>query len=969
MFNYNRISEIEFFEDNIVLPKSDYRSTFNNKEYSKLLNGYWSFSYEKNIGALKDIEYYFACKLSELDTIKVPGHIQLQGYGSCQYVNVQYPWDGLAPLKPGEIMHDDNPVGIYVHEFDFNCELLDSHYLEFLGAENAIAVWLNGSYIGYSEDSFTTTTFDITHSLKNKDNRLVVQVFKYSSGSWLEDQDFWRFSGIFRDVRVYSKPLEATQDLTIQTKISNDYNTGKVNLNIPFSDNSQKQVKIHFNGQVTSITCTGSCLAELIVDDVKLWSAEKPNLYDLKIEILSRYTETIDTYVGFVEYKIEDAQVLVNGKRVIFNGVNRHEFSCLTGRYVTSEDMLNDLKIMKQHNINAIRTSHYPNHPDFYRLCDLLGFYVIDEMNLETHGSWQMQVKPFQKLPQEARYYYPGSDERVLPALLARARNMYYRDKNFVSVCMLSCGNESLGGENIFKVREFFKSLDSNRIIHYEGVFNDRSFDISDIESRMYDKIENVVEYLENSPEKPFIYCEYAHAMGNSLGNLDKYQALTRKYPSYQGGFIWEYKDHGLLIDGELKYGGDFGDRPCDYNFVCDGIINADNSFTPKIAHVKYIYQPFYIQIDTVITIKNEYLFTNLNEFVIEICLTDKNGQVTIETVIVDCAPQEIIVLPYDNNARDIMVRILLEYATPLLDEMHVISYQQKVLCHEVLPATDLVQPSIIDGNYNVGLSVGKTKLLFSKVYGLNSIKHGGQELLVYPVKVNVGRAFIDNDRGANLEYTHGILNQMSTNQVFDVSIVGNRVCVRHHLSSILKMYCDVFYGFDTEESIIVEVNYPGFENCVDFLDFGLYFSFDRKFNFVNYLGYGPLENYCDRYTSSIFGQHQYSVTENFSNYIYPQECGNRYKVSKFELSNGVKALDFTALDDFFEFSVLPYSINQILEAKHISDLKVSNASYVRVSHKHSGVGGDDSWGARPHQEFLINSQQPLNYKFKIQIK
>lgn len=991
MFSYDKLAEISYFAEHTLPPQSTRKTTIDEEmknENIQSLNGYWQFSYATNPQNTLPVDHFFSedLNLDGLAIIKVPGHIQLQGYDRPQYVNTQYPWDGSAPLSPGEVRKDYNPVGTYLLEFDVTLTLLDRHILDFLGAESALAVWLNGVYVGYSEDSFSQSSFDVTDLLKPTNNRLVVQVFKYCSGSWLEDQDFWRFSGLFRDVILRSQRHGASTDLTITTTLSNNYTKGTLSLAVPFSSQTPKQIRISFAGVDYTITGSEALSFSCEVDNVALWSAEQPNLYPLQLKVYQEngvdLIECIETLVGFVEYKLQDGIYYVNGKRIVFNGVNRHEWSPLTGRTVTEQDMRADLILMKQHNINAIRTSHYPNHPTFYKLCEEIGFYVINEVNLETHGAWLAidPKHPQKTFPQDAVFYYPGEEERVRKPLLTRAENLYQRDKNCACVCMWSCGNESLGGSVIQQLAQYFHAQDPNRIVHYEGEFFDRSKPISDVESRMYDRIDHVVEWLEEGHQKPFLYCEYAHAMGNSVGNLDKYQALTRKYPHYQGGFIWEYKDHGLLVDGRYHYGGDSYDRPCDYNFVCDGLVLPDNTPTPKLRHVKYVYQPFVIEIGSDIKITNEYLFTDLNAF--DVILTTNFASQTKDRQVLscDCPPGNQVSLPVSDGATDVLVEILVpaRQALPhqtrasMLPPGHLIAYGQKVYPIE-MPRPQKHRPvTMVQGNQNIGMQCGPMRLLFSQTVGLNSIRHGEQELLKDPVRVNVGRALIDNDRGALLGFSHGPLLHVSTQQRMHSEVVGNRVRVRHFFGGNPDLYCDVFYGFYDTDELEIEVDYKGFDwgnRQTDFLDFGLMFHLNPIYRYVTYTGNGPDENYCDRNSSSLFGTYSFAVEDNVTPYLYPQECGNRTNVTECSISDGIKTLCATAIDTSLEFSALPYTMMQLHQATHQEELQKIGVTAWRISHRHGGIGGDDSWGARPHPEFLIDSNQPLRYRFTLQIK
>ena len=811
MFNYSWVRDINIYEKNVLKQKSTYESFLNDenfklsKENKQLLNGNWLFDYATNYSNTKPIEYYYTVPLNLLSGIKVPGHMQLQGYDTPKYVNTQYPWDGLENIKPPEIPEKFNPVGTYVKVFDMSLDKLDKVIITFEGVESAYAVWLNNEFIGYKEDTFTTGSFDITSQIKDKDNRLVVQVFKWCSGSWLEDQDFFRFSGIFRDVFIASVSESHAVDMKISSKLINDYKDGELLVKLDHLDRNNKKfiVKLYEfdrefkNGMGSRIVyeeINSNVLDTSVkIENINAWSAETPNLYILKIEIYvdERLVEIISDRVGFRILELKDKVYHLNGKRIVFNGVNRHEWSCETGRAITKEDMINDMRIMKEHNINAIRTSHYPNHTEFYRLCDEYGFYVMDETNLETHGSWVAYNHPNESMPDGARYYIPGNDPMYRDLLLFRAENMYERDKNRPCIVMWSCGNESLGGENILEVSKYFKSKDKERLVHYEGVFFDRTTDISDVESRMYDKIENVEEFLNNNPDRPFIYCEYAHAMGNSLGNFFKYQNLTRKYEMYQGGFIWEFKDHSLLVDRngkkELMYGGDFDDRPTDGNFVCDGIVEGDGRLTPKITEVKYIYQPFQITIDERnITIKNEYLFRNLSDYIVKViyyngfetnCDGTLKNIVSIEEIVVPCEPLGETKIAINNKSDNVVVYVKTKKDEGLLLKDHVVAYEQKIFTERKKSKVTGNAVKTIDGNFNVGMRTDNLTMLASHIFGgLNSIKYNDLEYLKDAIHPLFYRAPIDNDRGAKIPFTHSLLRNMSTNSNVSIDVREHRI-------------------------------------------------------------------------------------------------------------------------------------------------------------------------------------------------
>lgn len=651
------------------------------------LNGTWSFAYAPSPAERQADFYREDYDLSGFDEIEVPGHIQLQGYDKRHYINTMYPWDGHSELRPPHIDWNDDPVASYVRLFDLAKELEGKRvFLSFQGVETAFYVWLNGHFVGYSEDSFTPSEFEVTPFLKEIDNRLAVEVYKRSSASWIEDQDFFRFSGIFRDVYLYGIPQAHIRDLSVQAGTENDYQDGTLTIHMELMDGDPEalaatgiltgetagpgtltgeaatagtltgemaaagtdwedlyasallkdqegrvvwqQEKIQIVGcpqDTAAALKSGASAAKAVVTaklpNVHLWSAEDPYLYALAITIqdgAGQVIEMVPHAVGFRTFEMKDRVMYLNGKRLVFKGVNRHEFNVRRGRAVTKEDMLWDIRFMKQHNINAVRTCHYPDQTMWYALCDQYGIYLIDEANLESHGSWQKMGAC------EPSWNVPGSLPEWKACVLDRAKSMLERDKNHPSILIWSCGNESYAGEDILAMSRFFKEKDPSRLVHYEGVFWNRAFDqISDMESRMYAKPQEIVEYLENDPKKPFILCEYTHAMGNSLGGMCHYTELEDRYPLYQGGFIWDYIDQALVredIDGKevLAYGGDFTDRPTDYNFCGNGIVYGTREASPKAQEVKFLYQDLTLEPEPdagIVRIRNKALFADTSGY------------------------------------------------------------------------------------------------------------------------------------------------------------------------------------------------------------------------------------------------------------------------------------------------------------------------------------------------------------------
>ena len=547
-----RINRIDAHSDHYFYEEMNHIKLEDNMPLKQSLNGKWRFSYSEN-PSLRIRDFYKEdFDVSGFDYIDVPAHIQLQGYDKCQYINTMYPWDGHDELRPPHISKTYNPVGSYVTFFEVKEELKNKDtFISFQGVETAFYIWVNGKFVGYSEDTFTPSEFEITEYLKEGENKLAVEVYKRSSASWIEDQDFFRFSGIFRDVYLYAVPKTHINDIFIKTDLDDEFKNAVLKTEVKIIGNLEGSIKAYLKDADNNIKAETQKMdienfltLSLDVKDINLWSAEDPYLYKLYIEvndIEDNLIEIVPENIGFRHFEMKDKVMCLNGKRIVFKGVNKHEFSARHGRAITKEEILFDIKFMKRHNINAVRTSHYPNQSLWYKLCDEYGIYLIDEANLESHGSWQ-------KMGQcEPSWNVPGNLKEWEACVLDRAESMLERDKNHPSVLIWSCGNESYAGEDIFKMSEYFRKKDSSRLVHYEGVFWNREYDkTSDMESRMYAKVKDIEEYLNNNPKKPYISCEYMHSMGNSTGGMMKYTELEDKYPMYQGGFIWDYGDQAL---------------------------------------------------------------------------------------------------------------------------------------------------------------------------------------------------------------------------------------------------------------------------------------------------------------------------------------------------------------------------------------------------------------------------------------
>lgn len=988
-----RVNRIDAHSDHWYYENMDEIKLKDNMPLKQNLNGKWRFSYSENPSLrIKDF-YKEDFDVSGFDYIQVPGHIQLQGYDKCQYINTMYPWEGHDELRPPHISKTYNPVGSYVTFFNVKEELKNKQtFISFQGVETAFYVWLNGEFVGFSEDTFTPSEFDITNYLRTGENKLAVEVYKRSSASWIEDQDFFRFSGIFRDVYLYAIPETHVNDLFVKTDLYDDYKNAKLNAELKMIGNFETTIETYLEdreGNMIAVSKEFPCFDKLTltldVKGVKLWSAEEPNLYTLYILVKKddSLVEVVTQKIGFRHFKMKNKIMCLNGKRIVFKGVNRHEFSARRGRSITKEDMLWDIKFLKQHNINAVRTSHYPNQSLWYRLCDEYGIYLIDEANLESHGSWQ-------KMGQcEPSWNVPGSLPEWQAAVLDRASSMLERDKNHPSILIWSCGNESYAGEDIFQMSEYFRKKDPSRLVHYEGVTWNREYEkTSDMESRMYAKAADIEEYLNNDPKKPFINCEYMHSMGNSTGGMMKYTELEDKYLMYQGGFIWDYGDQALyrkLPNGKevLAYGGDFTDRPSDYNFSGNGLIYADRTISPKAQEVKYLYQNVKLNPDkNGVTIKNQNLFVSTGEF--DLCyVVEKEGKLLKEGILnVSVAPGEekYIELPVENYncSKEIVLTVSLRLAQATLwaDKGFEIAFGQKVIKEREESNKSVssdFKMKVVHGDVNIGVHGKDFKVIFSKQEGgIVSLRYAQKEFITRTPKTYYWRATTDNDRGNKHEFrcSQWLVATIGQKYVdFSMEELEDKIVLyyTYQLPTVPSTNVNVTYEVAKDGVIKVNVKYNGVEGLPELPVLGMNFKLLAEFNSFSWYGMGPEENYIDRGEGAKLGVYESAPIDNLSRYLVPQECGNRtetrWVIVKNDKNEGLK---FTYDKTPFEFCVLPYNNMELENALHIEDLPPINFTHVNIIGKQMGVGGDDSWGAPVLSEFCIDSSKDLEYSFLI---
>ena len=1006
-FNYSMVKDPTYFKDGRIEAHSDhicYRNEMEAAEketsFRHSLNGIWKFHYARNYGStvqgFENTDY--SCR--DWDDIRVPAHIQMEGYDAPQYANVQYPWEGHEDIHPGEIPEHFNPVASYVKYFEVPETMQGKRlFISFQGAESGIALWLNGQFVGYSEDSFTPSEFELTEYVKEGENKLAAQVFKWTASSWCEDQDFFRFSGIYRDVYLYTVPEVHVYDLQIRAIPTEDLTEAA--LEIRTNTWGKGKAKIVLTKSGTEVfneekPLDGEEIYSWTIKNPVLWSAEDPQLYDLTIEVYDEagnLQEVIPQKVGFRRFEMKDGIMTLNGKRIVFKGVNRHEFSSISGRNVSEAELRKDLMIMKQNNINSIRTCHYPDASLIYELCDEYGIYMIDETNLESHGSWD--VAEFTK---DYTYVVPHDKTEWLDMMLDRANSMYQRDKNHPAILIWSCGNESFGGKDIYEMSQFFHKKDSTRLVHYEGLCHDRRYnDTSDMESQMYPSVEAIKDFLAKDDSKPFICCEYTHAMGNSCGAMHKYTDLTDTEPKYQGGFIWDYIDQSIYKKDRYgkefqAYGGDFGERPTDYNFSGNGIAYGGNrDASPKMQKVKFNYQNITAEVtaDTVKVI-NKNLFVNTDIYQCKVTVA-RDGKV-IRKALMDTsvAPlsEETYTLPLGKEEKSgeytVTVSFHLKEDKVWAKAGHEVAFgqyvyqvkEEKKVCQEPL--------TVIRSTHNIGVRGAHFEVLFSVLNGgLVSYKYAGKEMIEAIPKPNFWRAPTDNDCGNLMGMRYGqwkIASMYLSHKDFRQGPYGPgntpEVEEKEHSVKVTYTYllpatplaeCKLAYEVYGDGRVKTTLTYDPVKELGDMPEFGVIFKFNADYDHVEWYGLGPAETYADRKKGAKLGIYNNLVKDNMARYMVPQECGSKEEV------RWAKVTDRKGRGMLFEmdenngpmmFSALPYTPHEMENAMHPYELPEVHYTVVRVAKDQMGVGGDDSWGARTHEEYLLKTDKKMEFSF-----
>ena len=995
--------------------------------YFRSLNGNWKFNWVKSPEEKPTDFYKEDFKVNNWEEIDVPSNWQMRGYGIPIYTNVKYPYSINIKNIP-KIDYNYNPVGSYRRNFEIPSNWKGREvFIHFAGVKSAFYVWVNGRKVGYSQGSMTPAEFNITKYLKNDNNILAVEVYRWSDGSYLEDQDMWRFSGIYRDVFLFSTPKVHIRDFfalceldenhehaTLKVKVK-IYNFGKENveqskIEISLLDDEKQLVKSEtLMGEAFMIKPSTEYLMELQanIENPKKWTGETPYLYDLILKLKnskSQITEVEHCKIGFRKIEIDDkGSFLINGKSIIFKGVNRHEHDPDHGRAIPYNRMVEDIILMKRNNINAVRTSHYPNHPKWYDLCDKYGIYVVDECNLESHG---------------LRKILPGSDPNWTEACIARMINMVERDKNHPCVVMWSLGNEAGMGENFKIMKKETLKLDSTRPIHYEGDYNQ---EISDVISYMYTSPKQLERNLKRktiripgeavkiSNTKPYVLCEYAHAMGNSLGNFQEFMDVFEKYSNAIGGFIWDYIDQGLRKFSDKgeefwAYGGDYGDDPNDNNFCINGIVLPDRKPNPALFEVKKVYQniKFYSVnlLEGKLLIHNKFDFISLKDIKVDWELT-ANGKIIqngfIANLEVGPGEQNEIVIPFQKPNLEPNTEYHLKIISSLKNTMrwaklgHIIAWDQFKVPYNTLKESYTLQelPEIAIDNLRESYVIkgDDFKIRIGKITGvLEAYIYKNIKLLNTPLIPNFWRAPTDNDLGL-IDFSEflalGLRGFSEQVPSFDFSWKDtsiNRTVKDITFEKLNPNIIRVFVLFNidnSEEDMALTYTIYGDGNIVikssikpsiNMARFGMQLTIQNEFNQLTWFGKGPHETMLDRKTSGAIGIYSGKVDELVHNYIRPQENGNRTDVRWAALTNedeiGLFVSDIGGTH--LSISAWPYSLEDLELANHTYDLPQREFITFNIDYKQQGVGGDVPGLAKLHKKYKLKSNEEYSYTFKI---
>ena len=939
----------------------------------QLLNGTWKFQYFNSIYDIQDSFFEKNYDTENFDEIQVPSVWQMAGYDTHQYTNIRYPFPFDPPYVPQDI-----PCGVYVHTFEYSRdEKAPKSFLNFEGVDSCFYVWINGSYIGYSQVSHMTSEFDVTDVLQDGTNTVAVLVMKWCDGSYLEDQDKFRMSGIFRDVYILKRPKQAISDYHIKTRIEDML--AKVEIEMKFY--SPLNVKISIEDRNGAVVALGSIAEEgkavLEIASPELWNTENPYLYKL---ILETENEVIVDHIALRKIEIKDQVIYLNGQKIKFRGVNRHDSDPVTGFTINTEQITTDLTLMKQHNFNAIRSSHYPNAPFFYEMCDKYGFMVIDEADIEAHGPFMIYRKEDTDYNRFKRWNEKIADDPVWEeAIVDRVKLMVERDKNRFCIVMWSMGNESAYGCNFEKALEWTKNFDPDRITQYESARYrnyDETYDYSnlDVYSRMYPALSEIQEYLDKDGSKPFLLVEYCHSMGNGPGDFEDYFQMIQDNDKMCGGFVWEWCDHaiahGTAENGKTiyAYGGDHGEEIHDGNFCMDGLVYPDRTVHTGLLEYKNVYRPArvisYDKESGELVLHNYLDFDNLKDYVKISYELTQDGLVISKGIL-----PEFSVAPHGEGITNLKINVPengkcylkliyhLKKELPLLDEDHILGFDEIEVSKEDTKcklAEKWIPKTVVDSELQVNendtqihikgrefaYTIDKRTALFTEM------KFAGREYLNHPMELNIWRAPTDNDMYIKSEWKKAHYDKAYTRAYTTEVVQGKHgVKITSHASVVaetVQKILDVTITWKIEAAgkIDADIAVTKDDEFPDLPRFGVRMFLDKKLSAVRYFGMGPQESYCDKHQAASHGLYRADVGDLHEDYIRPQENGSHYDCEYVELNNSRYGIVASA-EKAFSFNASYYTQEELEKKTHNYELIESDSVVFCVDYALNGIGSN----------------------------
>ena len=939
----------------------------------QLLNGTWKFQYFNSIYDIQDSFFEKNYDTENFDEIQVPSVWQMAGYDTHQYTNIRYPFPFDPPYVPQDI-----PCGAYVHTFEYSRdEKAPKSFLNFEGVDSCFYVWINGSYIGYSQVSHMTSEFDVTDVLQDGTNTVAVLVMKWCDGSYLEDQDKFRMSGIFRDVYILKRPEQAISDYHIKTRIEDML--AKVEIEMKFY--SPLNVKISIEDRNGAVVALGSIAEEgtavLEIASPELWNTENPYLYKL---ILETENEVIVDHIALRKIEIKDQVIYLNGQKIKFRGVNRHDSDPVTGFTISLEQITTDLTLMKQHNFNAIRSSHYPNAPFFYEMCDKYGFMVIDEADIEAHGPFMIYRKEDTDYNRFKRWNEKIADDPVWEeAIVDRVKLMVERDKNRFCIVMWSMGNESAYGCNFEKALEWTKNFDPDRITQYESARYrnyDETYDYSnlDVYSRMYPALSEIQEYLDKDGSKPFLLVEYCHSMGNGPGDFEDYFQMIQDNDKMCGGFVWEWCDHaiahGTAENGKTiyAYGGDHGEEIHDGNFCMDGLVYPDRTVHTGLLEYKNVYRPArvisYDKESGELVLHNYMDFDDLKDYVKISYELTQDGLVISKGIL-----PEFSVAPHGEGKTNLKINVPengkcylkliyhLKKELPLLDEDHILGFDEIEVSKEDTKcklAEKWIPKTVVDSELQVNendtqihikgrefaYTIDKRTALFTEM------KFAGREYLNHPMELNIWRAPTDNDMYIKSEWKKAHYDKAYTRAYTTEVVQGKHgVKITSHASVVaetVQKILDVTITWKIEAAgkIDADIAVTKDDEFPDLPRFGVRMFLDKKLSAVRYFGMGPQESYCDKHQAASHGLYRADVGDLHEDYIRPQENGSHYDCEYVELNNSRYGIVASA-EKAFSFNASYYTQEELEKKTHNYELIESDSVVFCVDYALNGIGSN----------------------------